>query len=495
MNDSEQKRIFLAIVLSGAVLVAWQAFFAPKPNLEVATKTTTTSEATVSTSQSQPLEKSTMAQPVKSVEQAQETNIPEEKIVVNNQENSVTLSSSLSISDTRTQSSIFPFNEIFNAENPHTFQVIDQYGNLIRPNFKLELKENNVFEGFDENLKLSVLGVLNENGKLDISLNSPRQYRYRFNFNASESDISNILKEYIVNTTDVERFNVGDEQDQGDGNAKWFGLDYHYHIFNYVLAEKEIVKYRVDNNRFFVETIKPSSTHKGYYIFTKKNYDLLTEMGDNLHLSVDFGFFGILAEPILRLLQFIYNYIPNYGWAIIILTLFVKLITFPLQIKSFKSMKKMQKLQPELAKIKEKFKDDLPRQQKETMELFKKAGANPLGGCFPLLLQMPVFFALYRVLYNAVELVNAPFYWWITDLSSKDPYYVLPVLMGVSMLGQMKLNPSTSTDPTQQKIMLFMPIIMIFFMKDLPSGLNLYIFISTIFGIAQQLAVYKFAKD
>ena len=154
-------------------------------------------------------------------------------------------------------------------------------------------------------------------------------------------------------------------------------------------------------------------------------------------------------------------------------------------------MKKMQKVQPELTKLREKFKDDPQRMQKETMDLFKRAGANPLGGCFPMLLQMPIFFAFYQVLYNAVELVNAPFIGWIHDLSIKDPLYILPVAMAIAMFGQQKLTPTTSADPTQQKIMMAMPLVFGFIMKDLPSGLVLYIFVSTLFGILQQLLVYK----
>ena len=210
-------------------------------------------------------------------------------------------------------------------------------------------------------------------------------------------------------------------------------------------------------------------------------------------MSVDFGFFAVLAVPILRGLQFIHKFIPNYGIAIILLTIFLRLITFPLQYKSFKSMKKMQTIQPELAKIKEKYKDEPQKMQKETMDLFKKAGANPLSGCLPLLLQMPFFFAIYRVLYSAVELVGAPFYGWIHDLSIHDPFYVLPVLMGLAMLAQQKLTPQTTVDPTQQKIMMFMPVIFAFIMKSLPAGLVLYIFVSTVVGVAQQALVYRMA--
>jgi YidC/Oxa1 family membrane protein insertase len=154
-------------------------------------------------------------------------------------------------------------------------------------------------------------------------------------------------------------------------------------------------------------------------------------------------------------------------------------------------MKKLQIIQPELNKIREKFKDDPTKMQKESMDLFRKSGANPLGGCLPLLLQMPVFFAFYKVLHSAVELVDAPFIFWIHDLSNKDPFYVLPVLMTLSMFLQQKLTPNTITDPVQKKVMLFMPLVFGFIMKDLPSGLSLYIFVSTVFGILQQMVVFN----
>ncbi len=165
-------------------------------------------------------------------------------------------------------------------------------------------------------------------------------------------------------------------------------------------------------------------------------------LGHHLNKSIDFGLWGLIAVPILRGLQFFYSVIPNYGISIILLTIIIRMLTFPLQFKSFKSMKKMQEIQPELTKIKEKYKSDPQRMQQETMGLFKKAGANPLGGCLPMILQMPIFFAFYKVLYSSVELVDAPFFGWIHDLSQKDPYYVLPVLMGLAMVLNQRLMPS-----------------------------------------------------
>jgi YidC/Oxa1 family membrane protein insertase len=154
-------------------------------------------------------------------------------------------------------------------------------------------------------------------------------------------------------------------------------------------------------------------------------------------------------------------------------------------------MKKMQEIQPELTKIREKLKDNPQKMQQETMALFKKAGTNPLGGCLPMVLQMPIFFAFYRVLYSSVELVDAPFMLWIVDLSEKDPYYVLPVLMAIAMFFHQRLTPTTTMDPAQKKIMMFMPLIFAVFMKDFPAGLTLYIFVSTVVAMLQQMFVFK----
>ena len=279
-----------------------------------------------------------------------------------------------------------------------------------------------------------------------------------------------------------------------DGNINWIGTDFNYHLFALVFGKETPARYKTtEAGQMYVEIPNASKEFSGDLVFTKKNYDELIALGDNLHLSVDFGFFAILAVPTLRALQFIYKFIPNYGIAIILVTILIRLITFPLQYKSFKSMKKMQLIQPELTKIKEKYKDEPQKMQKETMDLFKKAGANPLSGCLPLLLQMPFFFAIYKVLYSSVELVGAPFYGWIHDLSIHDPFYILPVLMAVAMFAQQKMTPTTSMDPTQAKIMLFMPIIFAFIMKSLPAGLVLYIFVSTVVGLLQQMIVYKMA--
>jgi len=202
---------------------------------------------------------------------------------------------------------------------------------------------------------------------------------------------------------------------------------------------------------------------------------------------IDYGMFAKLAYPLLWLLRAFNKVVHNFGVAIILLTLLVRLLFYPLTVKSQKSMKAMQRLQPQINALKEKYKDNPQKMQQEQMALFKTHKVNPMGGCLPMVVQLPVFIALYAVLGNSIELFQAPFFGWIQDLSSKDPFYIYPVLMGVSMFAQQKLTPAVGMDPTQQKVMMFMPIVFSFMMINLPSGLTLYIFVSTLLGIIQQV--------
>lgn len=216
-----------------------------------------------------------------------------------------------------------------------------------------------------------------------------------------------------------------------------------------------------------------------------------------LRRLIDYGTFSFLAFPMLQLLQFFYKFIHNYGIAIILLTIVVRALLYPLSVKGSRSMKAMQKLQPQIQALKEKYKDaaDMQRFNQEQMALFKAHNVNPLGGCFPMLIQLPVFIALYQLLGNSIELFHAPFLGWVQDLSSKDPYYVYPVLMGIAMFVQQRMTPMAGMDPMQQKMMMLMPVIFSFMMVSLPSGLTLYIFVSTILGIVQQMLINRETKE
>ncbi len=224
--------------------------------------------------------------------------------------------------------------------------------------------------------------------------------------------------------------------------------------------------------------------YRGY--MGPKDYALLEKVDKDLYRIIDFGMFSFLAHPFLGLMKWFFSFLNNWGLAIIALTILVRMAVLPFNVTSYKSMKKMQKLQGPISELRERYKEEPQKLNAEMMALWKREGVNPVSGCLPMLLQLPVFIALYQVLGKSIELYKAPFAFWIHDLSVKDPYYVLPVLMGVTMFVQTKISPSTA-DPAQKKIFMFMPIVFTLFMVSLPSGLTLYIFVSTLFGIFQQL--------
>jgi YidC/Oxa1 family membrane protein insertase len=215
-----------------------------------------------------------------------------------------------------------------------------------------------------------------------------------------------------------------------------------------------------------------------------KDRKLLTSIGKGLERGVDYGWFWWLALPFLGILQFCYKFLRSYGLAIVALTLLVKAALFPISFKMFRSMKKMQELQPKLASLKSKFKGDNQGLQQATMAVYKEHKVNPMAGCLPMFVQIPVFFALYKVLYNAIELRGAGFL-YIPDLSLKDPYYITPILMGVTMLIQQRMTPSVG-DPMQAKMMMFMPVIMTAMFINFSSGLVLYFLFSNLMSIGEQ---------
>ena len=217
-----------------------------------------------------------------------------------------------------------------------------------------------------------------------------------------------------------------------------------------------------------------------------KNHRDLDALNPELIDVIDYGWFTFIAKPMFLLLQFIQGYVGNWGWTIVILTVLIKLVLFPLSFKGMVSMQKLKDLAPKMKEIQAKYKDDKQKQSMHMMELYKKHGANPMGGCLPLILQIPVFFAIYRVLLNAIELKGAPWMLWIHDLAEMDPYFVLPILMGATMYIQQKITPNTMQDEMQKKIFQFLPVIFTFFFLWFPAGLTLYWFINNLFTIGQQ---------
>jgi YidC/Oxa1 family membrane protein insertase len=248
---------------------------------------------------------------------------------------------------------------------------------------------------------------------------------------------------------------------------------------------RELVSYSIEPRRAG-ETVK--------FFAGPKDFEVLGAIGPGVTKAINFGMFDVIVVPLLKSLKWINGYVGNYGWAIIILTVIINVIIFPLRHKSVVSMRKMQEIQPEVKTIQERYaklKATDPAKQKmnqELMALYKERGVNPASGCVPILLTFPLIFAFYALLSTAIELRGAPFLLWIHDLSAHDPYYVTPVLMGLSQLWQQWMMPATGVDPAQQKMMMFMPIVFMFMFLWAPAGLALYWLVSNVWQIGQQYA-------
>lgn len=296
------------------------------------------------------------------------------------------------------------------------------------------------------------------------------------------------------------------------GQVGWAAYEDNYFICAVIPAETAARTVRMSASGETVRTVIEEGAHqlapsaakelKYTVYFGPKKLAILNAVNRDLSKAINFGWFDVLAKPMLWLLNFFHSYVGNYGVAIILLTVLIKAVFWPITQKGMKSMKNMQKLQPKVAKLKEKFKNDPQRMNQEMMALYKTYKVNPLGGCLPLVLQIPFFFALYKVLLMSIELRHAPFMLWITDLSAPDrlwvgfdiPYLhgipVLTLLMGGSMYLQQKMTPTTA-DPTQARIMQMLPVIFTFMFLNFASGLVLYWFVNNLLSILQQQLINR----
>lgn len=295
---------------------------------------------------------------------------------------------------------------------------------------------------------------------------------------------------------------IADNNLQETTAAGWVAMLQHYFVSAWVPPQDQIhnLYSRSINGAFAIigytgqpitipasETAELSST---LYV-GPKNQDAMAELADGLDLTVDYGFLWWLAQPLFGLLSIIQGFVSNWGVTIILITILVKGAMYPLTKAQYESMAKLRNLQPKMQALKERYGDDRQKMSQGMMELYKKEKVNPMGGCFPLLLQMPIFLALYWVLLESVELRHAEFFFWITDLSVKDPFFVLPVLAGASMYLLQKLQPMTMQDPMQQKIMQLMPVFMSVIFLWFPAGLVLYMFISNLITLVQAKLIYS----
>ncbi len=281
----------------------------------------------------------------------------------------------------------------------------------------------------------------------------------------------------------------------------WAAMIQHYFLAALVPGEEQTDTFYskvIDGSRFVLgmlgqpQTIAPGSTGE----FSTRLYagpklqNVMETVAPHLQLTVDYGIFTVIAEPLFWLLKLIHNVVGNWGWAIIILTILIKGVFFKLSETSYRSMARMRNLAPKINSLKERYGDDKQRMNQAMMELYKKEKINPLGGCLPIAVQIPVFIALYWMLLESVELRQAPFMFWIHDLAVKDPYYVLPIIMGLTMVVQQKLNPPPA-DPTQAKMMMILPLVFTVMFLWFPAGLVLYWTVSNILSITQQYVITK----
>ena len=295
---------------------------------------------------------------------------------------------------------------------------------------------------------------------------------------------------------------IEDESVKTSIEGGWVAMVQHYFITAWIPPADELNNFtlrKLSNQDMYLLSftgapisvpVGESANYKASFYIGPKDQDALIGMAEYLDRTLDYGFLWILAEPIFKAMKMIHSVIGNWGWTIILLTLGIKLILYPLSAASLKSMAKMRNLQPQMLRLKELYGDDRQKMSQETMSLYKKEKVNPAGGCFPMLLQMPVFISLYWVLMESVEIRHAPWIFWIQYLSAKDPYFVLPIIMGASMLFMQKLQPAP-TDPMQAKIMQIMPIAFTFLFMGFPSGLVLYWTVNNLLSMAQQWFVNR----
>ncbi len=305
----------------------------------------------------------------------------------------------------------------------------------------------------------------------------------------------------VVLSTDMERYEKYDFDDLSSRPLKidttngWIAFLQHYFVAALIPPKdsQPTFQAKIANGNYLLGYVLPqtvvqpgetgtvgASTYIG-----PKIMDYLEQAAPNLDLTVDFGWLWFVAKPLFLLLDFFHDFVKNWGVAIILLTVLIKLLFFPLSAASYRSMANMRRVAPELQRLKELYGDDRQKMSQAMMEMYRKEKINPLGGCLPILVQMPVFIALYWVLAESVQLRHAPFMLWIQDLSVKDPYFILPLLMGATMFIQMSLNP-TPPDPVQARVMKLMPIIFTVFFLWFPAGLVLYWLVNNILSIAQQ---------
>jgi len=548
----EQVRMLLAIVLSFVVFLVWQVFFVDKQPME---KPGTIVESQEQLSKMPPVEEqfdvSSGTAPVDS-DAASIPSIKRETLVTVNTPlyqvkiagqgalfKSLTLKRYRETADEGSENK-----ELIREDNPYGTVETSFYGNVSLPMDQAVYKTVNPVESLDvtdrpEALSLvwrSPEGIVVEKkftfrpdtyavdldliikngtsrsvkGQLGLSLNNwAGESEGRYGFVGPSGLIDNKMNR--VKIKDI------DENNLFSGDVDWIAIQDRYFISALIARQAVNAKMKLDSregkwlkNTFLLPeaNVNPGTmkTFEYQLFFGPKSMAVLKTVGHGLEKAVNFGMFDFIAKPCLWLMNVLYKAIPNYGVAIIILTVLIKIVLWPLGTKSYKSMNEMKRLQPLMAELREKYKDDKKKMNEEIMGLYKLYKINPMGGCLPMVMQIPVFFALYRMLYEAIELRHAPFLGWINDLSAPDrlfhfgfsipfmqPPYGIPVLtivMGATMFLQQKMSPAPG-DPNQAKMMMLMPLFFTVIFINFSSGLVLYWLVNNILSVSQQYYISK----
>ncbi|MCK5808312.1 membrane protein insertase YidC [bacterium] len=516
----ENKNFIMALVLSVAVMFIWGEFFAPKPEAE------TTQEQKTDEAQAQKPAPTTLPNAAPPVTLTPQRKVARqhavEKIELTGKDIRLSVSTQrgaileavtvgkrykkeVNLLDGLSEGAYFPeVSTLFTGEPTYENKGIHD-GNLILSYTQEGVTEEKIFTLLD-GYRIKITRKLFNNTAKAISytpsLAFHSQYQNEDIFHATRK----MFEIVAGNSNAADTLDSKEEIDEFVATTKeieFAGIDYGYFLYSVIADGRKIVPsgdINTDNNKtdlivsYESHTIEPgkNSTDSFVVYLGPKEAHYLKAAAPGLEQSIHFGWMTFLSKPLLVVLNFLYIYIGNYGIAILILTLLIKLLLFPLSNASYKSMNKMKSLQPKIAALKEKYKDDKEALNKETMALYQKEGVNPLGGCLPMFIQMPVYIALYYMISNAGELYGAPFLpFWLTDLSMRDPYYILPVSLGALMFLQQKMTPQ-QMDNAQAKIMLYtMPLVFTWISLFMPSGLTLYWFVNTVLGLAQQYYITR----
>lgn len=331
--------------------------------------------------------------------------------------------------------------------------------------------------------------------KITISLSSPQEYFITPGFRPNQVVDGYTFHGAIIKQGDdsIKTIDDGDvSKSVSFSDAKFAAASDRY--YTTILANFD--------NKLNIIVTPTKEENPNIFISGKDNFELLGYIGpkskiginavdERLDSVIEYGFFTLVAKPLFLLLNYIHSILGNWGWSIVLMTILIRLVLYPVTYRGMVSMNKLKELAPKVKDLQAKYKDDKQKLNVQMMDLYKKHGANPMGGCLPILIQIPIFFAIYRVLQNAIELKNAPWIFWVEDLSLKDPYFILPIAMGITMFLQQLVTPANFTDPMQEKIMKFLPLIFTLFFLTFPAGLTLYWFTNNLFSIVQQMYVNK----